>query len=558
MPIQATPRGDKLGSIISKCFLATGLVFGLAYTFMTPPLRVPDEASHFFRAYTTSHGFCIGSPAILAPIDWRQMDTRNIWTELPENTSPQQMANLMRPPEKRDYDFVGAFAVGNIYNCLPYLPGGIGIASASLFGGSPLILMYAGRIANLLSYLALIYFALKLLPAFHLLMATIALMPMALHQAGSLSADNPAIALSCLFIAYLLRLAFGEPRSFLTRKQLLTLAVLIVALALCKTLLYLSLLVLLLPPSRFTSKKQRWLWIGSWCALAAVSSFGWQWINRANVERVTAIRGEHGILMAGNLHYIISDPVGFGEIVFRTISSMKYEYLQEFVGKLGWLNVPLPGWLVWTYLATLLLVAVSSNGLRLGLAPRVLFGGLAVFNALSAFAVVWTFETTTAGIAASKSIIYGVQGRYLIPFAFPLFVAVAGPWLRVGKRWIGPIALCAVIAANGIAVRAMGDAYYYADSSLVAYDVPVLGQFFSTVFARPATIQRRYEHKLVQRPGTTLEDAKVYFISQGQKHWVVNGGWIIAHGYRWPYDVRMISAEDLEAIPLGEPITATH
>ena len=135
---------------MAKTFLGIGFLFGLTYVFLTPPLRVPDESSHFYRAYTTAHGSCMGAPAIMSPVDWRQMNTKPIWTELPHDTSPQQMAALMRPPQNLDYGVAGAFVVANAYNCLPYIPASIGIMAARPFSGSSLIFMYAGRVANLL------------------------------------------------------------------------------------------------------------------------------------------------------------------------------------------------------------------------------------------------------------------------------------------------------------------------------------------------------------------------------------------------------------------------
>ncbi len=37
-------------------FLILGLLFGLAFVFVTPPFQVPDEYNHFFRAYEISQG----------------------------------------------------------------------------------------------------------------------------------------------------------------------------------------------------------------------------------------------------------------------------------------------------------------------------------------------------------------------------------------------------------------------------------------------------------------------------------------------------------------------
>ena len=64
----------------------------------------------------------------------------------------------------------------------------------------------------------------------------------------------------------------------------------------------------------------------------------------------------------------------------------------------------------------------------------------------------------------------------------------------------------------------------------------------------------KWEGKLVRRPGTTAEDEKVYFVQNGKRRWVVSGEWIKKQGYKWPDEVKEITASELESIPLGEPV----
>jgi hypothetical protein len=67
----------------------------------------------------------------------------------------------------------------------------------------------------------------------------------------------------------------------------------------------------------------------------------------------------------------------------------------------------------------------------------------------------------------------------------------------------------------------------------------------------PASV---YENKLVRRPGTSIEDSKVYVVQNGKKRWVVNASWFAAHGYKFPDQVQQVPAADLDAIPTGDPI----
>jgi hypothetical protein len=70
----------------------------------------------------------------------------------------------------------------------------------------------------------------------------------------------------------------------------------------------------------------------------------------------------------------------------------------------------------------------------------------------------------------------------------------------------------------------------------------------------PAPAASPFEHKMIRRTGSTPEDAKVYVVEGGKKHWVVNADWFATHGYHFPGDVQVIPADDFTAIPTGDPI----
>jgi hypothetical protein len=64
----------------------------------------------------------------------------------------------------------------------------------------------------------------------------------------------------------------------------------------------------------------------------------------------------------------------------------------------------------------------------------------------------------------------------------------------------------------------------------------------------------KWEGKLIRRPGSTPEDGKVYLVQGGKKRWVVSADWLKAHGFKIPEELIVIPAEELEAIPMGDPI----
>jgi hypothetical protein len=65
-----------------------------------------------------------------------------------------------------------------------------------------------------------------------------------------------------------------------------------------------------------------------------------------------------------------------------------------------------------------------------------------------------------------------------------------------------------------------------------------------------------WENKLVRRPGDAPEDGKIYLVKDGKRHWINHSSWIGAHSSEFPGGVQTLSASELEAIQLGDSITA--
>jgi hypothetical protein len=50
------------------------------------------------------------------------------------------------------------------------------------------------------------------------------------------------------------------------------------------------------------------------------------------------------------------------------------------------------------------------------------------------------------------------------------------------------------------------------------------------------------------------EDARVFYIDRGVKHWVTSAEWITTRGLRFPEDLLVVRAQDLAAVPEGPAI----
>jgi hypothetical protein len=531
---------------IPRYFAVLGFLLGAAYALLMGPFRIPDESGHMYRSYLVSEGVCTGVPAIGALVDFNHLD-RFPWTQLPPGATGHDLLKLVDDSQRRPLTLISLFYAVNLYSCLPYIPSGAAFRAGRFFTGSPLTLLYLGRFANLLAFLLLVLLAMRLLPGFQLPIALLALMPMSLHQAASLSADGVTIGLSFVLTAWLLRIATAVPGAPLTRRDYLLLAAGMIVAGLCKSNAGLAFLLILIPEARFPNRRTRWLAIAGLILLAYGTVGAWQLINQPNGEVYTTLKAAAGVYLNDNAAAIFHRPFYFLGHVLHTIQWKTFIYLEQFVGVLGWLEIRLPAWIVAAWLLMLGAVSVTNVALpRLGRRGRLILIAIFLLNIASLLAAFWTTETPRE---MQKFYAIPIYGRYLIPFALLPMIAIAGLAPRV--RLLPKFALVFALLVNLVALRLVWNAYHAHTSTLPNRLAMALHLKFGNA---PDTAPLRYNNLLVRRPGAQVEDSKVYLIRGGQRHWIVNGHWLEANGYAWPADVNTIPTQDLAAIPEGEPI----
>jgi uncharacterized membrane protein len=435
------------------------LVTGLVHLLATPPFQAPDEAAHFFRAWRVSEG----------RLDLRPGRDR-AWIDVPAGLLRAGAELYGAPPFRAERTIsldelrraaavpVGAererVYVPNTlqYTFVPYVPQAAGIALTRAGGGSALLALYAARLGNLAAATFLIWLAIRRLPAYRWLTAALALTPMAMALRASASADALALAATCLFVALVADAAWGaaplRPRTF---------AALIAAAALLgatkAAYVPLAALVLLIPHARWPAGR-RWVWLAA-CALLIAVVTAWA---LATARAVPALRADAAVDPPRQVAHALADPLSFAGIVVRDYALHAPRYATQLVGKLGWLDVPLP----WAFLAgywLLLLALVVIDGSReveVHRWQRWLVGGAAaaclVLVSASQYAL-WT--------PLGASFVEGVQGRHLLP------VAVAAIWVFHTARWAPrrPLAVAATVMAASavsllVAARALVEHYF--------------------------------------------------------------------------------------------------
>jgi uncharacterized membrane protein len=399
-----------------RWFFVLYLLAGIPYLALTGPFRVPDERNHFLRSYEVSEfrlfPFRIagGYPGDYLPASLSRL-SEALGNHADNYILPSQInqaRNLSLVPEQREFV---EFSTSAIYSPLAYIPSAVSIAIGRAFGAGPLALIYFARSANLLIGAWLISVALSHAGFARPAALVVALFPMTLSQVSSVSADAMTYGISFLWIAMIMELVV-EKEIRVSRKKIVLLVCLALALSqLRPPFPFLGLLVILIPAKRFGRKVV--ILLGA-ALLAASLLPAVAWNAPASRLFVNPIP-EQDIDPARQASWILKHPGSFWHRVKQDLKRNGLEYGEELVGRLGWLNIRLPSWIAIAYgaaCAACLFLGPRDPPYpawwqRIALVVAILGGVLAI--ELSQYL---SFNPVRSDF------IFGVQGRYFVPFAF--------------------------------------------------------------------------------------------------------------------------------------------
>ena len=449
-----------------RLFLALGSVLGLLFAILMPPLQVPDERVHFYRIFAISQGTCISPAQQSVPQAIDQLNT--LFPARLETHRPvrfEEYGRLIRAGGVNGGEIAFLNQNAAIYSCAPYLASALGVGFARLLSQPAIVLFYCARLANLALYVAAVYLALLLMPFGRPMLFCLALMPMTLHQAASVSADSPTIASAFLLFAYILYLAFDKRISLVSNRRLLVLGLLLLFSTLCKFSPWFVLLVLVIPASRFGGTKRKLMSAGILLGLVLAAPVVWQWLDRANFLVFRAVKMDLGIDVAGNVNFLLHHPVRFLAAVAESFRQIGAVYFTEFVGYFGPVAIPLPRWLVNAWLWLLPAAALASGPrFRTTLTTRMICAGVIAGSVVSIFALLWTFEMHRACLATELGthpcVAPGIQARYLIPVTPLLILVLANTRFRLKPAVVMVACVAMVLLSSAVSLAAIHRTYY--------------------------------------------------------------------------------------------------
>lgn len=455
-PDETRPR-RKLETV----YAVAGITLGIFYLLVLPPLSAPDEISHYMGAYQLSSRF-LGQPSnsatghvLVRPQDIWAEDVKDQWEyEESEDGYMQPAAETAAESgylgellEEKTYETIRQQGIWGqrypkaaksqeqlkhslILSPYPpvvttpaaYVPQALGISLARLLGLNTIMLLYMGRLGNLLFFVGATYLAMRRLPFGKEVLFGVALLPMTLHLSASFSYDVMILGGMFYLSAVCLDLAYEKER--VRAADVAVIAGIMAAAGPCK-LIYgvLMGLCLLIPVKKFGGWKP---WLLSAAAVAAAWGLSMTFVNGQTIvsyatetESVVPWSQEAGYSLSLLLHR----PLQAVRMFYQTLLWQAEYYHMTMIGAyLGNLDpvLDVPYGAVAVFTAALLCLAAKKPGesQRMSAGNRIWICVMCALCGLAAMAsmlIAWT--------PLSSPVISGVQGRYFLPFLPVLLMA---------------------------------------------------------------------------------------------------------------------------------------
>jgi hypothetical protein len=442
----------RFGSWPAIVFASLSLAFGSATIVVNPPLRGPDEISHFLRIHSYSRGMLLPT----TEIDGRKgvfverelydrlyfFKNSGEWFARARNEGVrygQIMAEYRRIARASGAEVAQApvfapFAGTEGYSPVAYAPYVLAAAIGHFLGLDLPELLFLMRFLGLVVFTAVAAYAIAITPALKWAFVLIAMLPVSLYNRTVLSADGAALSYALVITALCFRAVWKPFAGRLWERSLwMTLCVLAKQPQIVFVLLELMV-------GRLRELPRRWRRLAIVVLPGVILSPLWVIGVSADVA-AWRVREGHNYQPEQfdplwKLSYMWEHPYHFPLAAWTALSEWGAPLWPELIGILGWQDVPLRPW---TYLVvTVLLLLIPLQKLPLDGATRARVAVTTGLAVLSYIVMVYLIFFLTYTPIDSPHVL-GVQGRYFV-IALPVAAIFLAALINL-ELWRGTPAL---------------------------------------------------------------------------------------------------------------------
>ena len=450
---EASPAWARVRTALARVrleyvFLVIALAWGVPQVFLVPPLQVPDEEAHWFRAWAMTEGQVTAARdgTLTLPAGFARID--DLYTRLAATVGRLPVSLEGQPNFSGYADLFNTPAPGTVkvvsrvanYSPVGYLPQAVGIGLGRLAGASPLTCFYLARLANLLAAVTLLFFAVRLAPFGKQLLALVALLPMTMFELASLSCDALTLSGAIFFTALVL---WASKKATLRAADVAAIIVTAAVLLTVKPGYWaMVLLVLLVRPPQLGGRARYWAFAAG-SALAVAGTALLIFVLSSTTAHMGTAAGPQAQLL-----FIAHQPLSFARILWDNLQNGLLDWTLGTVGTLGWLTIALPQtFSLFVIVAGLVFFMGMQEETGLRTWQRLVFAGVAVAVFLTLAVALYAFLEP----AGSQRVFF--QGRYLGPIWLLLMLSAYGVrFVHRYRRTLFIIAVFLVIMVENLYV----------------------------------------------------------------------------------------------------------
>lgn len=407
---------------IEKIFLNVAIPIGLLFMAFMIPGHVPDETTHFFRAYDVSKG------NLITKID----ENGDSYIDVPEDLtlfnhsqvlSYQKFIELAQ--NKTDYqNTTKVISTAQANSFVMYIFAALGFFIARIFSLNIIVGIFLARAFNFIFFLVCAYFAIKKISFGKIVLAVYMLMPMCMQQVTSISADAFINSVLFYYIAYSIYIVFKKEK--LEKKEII-IYILLTALTGVLKMIYILIagVGFLIIKRKDLNVKQKILIIistilfGSIILLISyILGSGYS----STTDATIAYQKEFNVNSGEQISLMINEPKHAIKAFINDWYSMGKHYIYMAIGsQLGWLEVKPSETIITAYLILLIIATLSEkNEEEFNIKNKIWIMAISVGIILLVEIAMYTGFTPVGA-----EFIGGVQGRYFIPIYILLLLCLA-------------------------------------------------------------------------------------------------------------------------------------
>lgn len=435
-----------------KMFVVIGAVVGLLYSIVWAPYACPDEYVHIATAYYNVNTL-MGTKAVNG--EGYTLVRAEDMTVTPSELTTRRYTYHQMLQHWNDTNISNKTTVSMDWQpmkevpMISYLPQMAAIFLVRLLGWGNVAWLLLGRLFALAVYLAAGYFALKYIPFGKKAIMVLMLGPTAIQEAASFSYDSVLNTCALFFVAYVLYLAYEKKK--VSGKDWILLFVSVIIFAPIKIVyLLLSFLVLLIP-NRNISRKRGFVYAGKGgLILSSVIVSLFSRINTTSAMTGNTLTVNGQVVEGYSLKMLIMDPLHTAALWMNTLKERSIYYLKQIFGGYESYSKVEISWLIITAFFVLLVLAlfVREQEKLIDFKGRLL--GIVISTGIFA-ATILAFNLAKDCTNLTSDCVYGVQGRYFLPFLPLIFISIQNKAI-VLKKSIQPFLTIAIFYLQTLAI----------------------------------------------------------------------------------------------------------